>query len=495
MLFGRALGNILPGLDYQDVYEEMEHFLVEDQSTGKIGRDFFVRAVTPCSNYISVGSSENLTIQGEQSSAQWIRVAFHDFITANISAGTGGLDASIGFEAYRDENVGLAINDTLNFFNPTVTAYLSMADNIALGVIAAVSTCGTTTTTPNIPLRFGRVDADVAGPSGVPGPDTDLDETFKRFDKAGFNQSDAIALTVDGGQPFDSTPTIFDTTVVNEYLDGTGQMGGPLITTSDVGNRSDLRLYTSDANATMHSLSTLSAFLPRCYSLFERMINTVPADVSLSEPVLPMMWKVENIYFDIDASGSPSVAGNIRYLHSPDEVPEHASYNITSAGGEPIVKTTGIVNATGYGLFGNMTFWHINETLSTPGSSVLSVTDVSYPLKDGILVLSPQSTWNQTLDYLSPVVIRAAAKTTLVAGTEQVTAQFWYPMQDETNSRQFQRATTNISLSEYGTAGDYTLYEGSFVLPITDSHPVAKIFIGDVSSRAVNVKSSFTVPS
>lgn len=38
-------------------------------------------------------------------------------ITANIYSETGGIDASIGFETTRAENVGPAFNDALTFFS------------------------------------------------------------------------------------------------------------------------------------------------------------------------------------------------------------------------------------------------------------------------------------------------------------------------------------------------------------------------------------------
>lgn len=38
-------------------------------------------------------------------------------ITANIYSETGGIDASIGFETTRAENVGVAFNDALTFFS------------------------------------------------------------------------------------------------------------------------------------------------------------------------------------------------------------------------------------------------------------------------------------------------------------------------------------------------------------------------------------------
>lgn len=48
-----------------------------------------------------------------------------DVITANVAAGTGGLDASIGFETFQPENVGVAFNDSLFFFSFFVNAKLS----------------------------------------------------------------------------------------------------------------------------------------------------------------------------------------------------------------------------------------------------------------------------------------------------------------------------------------------------------------------------------
>jgi hypothetical protein len=38
--------------------------------------------------------------------AQWLRIAYHDMSTHNVSDGTGGLDASIQFELDRSQNIG-----------------------------------------------------------------------------------------------------------------------------------------------------------------------------------------------------------------------------------------------------------------------------------------------------------------------------------------------------------------------------------------------------
>lgn len=50
-----------------------------------------------------------------------------------------------------------------------------------------------------VPYRPGRIDAVAADPStGVPAPETDLDETLLYFERSGFNRTDSIGLTACG---------------------------------------------------------------------------------------------------------------------------------------------------------------------------------------------------------------------------------------------------------------------------------------------------------
>lgn len=154
-----------------------------------------------------------------------------------------------------------------------------MADLVAIGSVISQGLCGGGI----VPYRPGRTDA-VPNPStgtGVPAPETELDETLTFFERSGFNREDAIAFTAcdhtmgsvhaggfpnvvsksavsptntNGGVNFDTSRAVFDNKVVQEYVDWTGQRGGPLVTTDNVTTRSDLRLYESDGNATMRSL-------------------------------------------------------------------------------------------------------------------------------------------------------------------------------------------------------------------------------------------------
>lgn len=121
-----------------------------------------------------------------------------------------------------------------------------------------------------------------------------------------------------GGSNFDTTRAEFDTKVVHEYIDWTGNRGGPLVTTDNITTRSDLRLYESDGNATMQELYDIGdGFLSTCVDLMGRMINTVPAGVELGTPISPMEVKPINMTFDLDGKGNLEFSGKIRVCVDP----------------------------------------------------------------------------------------------------------------------------------------------------------------------------------
>lgn len=121
--------------------------------------------------------------------------------TADVEAGIGGMDASIGFERFRSENVGYhAFTDSLLFFADFMSAYSSMADLIALGAVMSVTAC---TMSPNrkplfLPFRGGRIDATEPGPFGIPEPHHDLASHTNSFKKQGFNATEMIGLVACG---------------------------------------------------------------------------------------------------------------------------------------------------------------------------------------------------------------------------------------------------------------------------------------------------------
>ncbi|KAF9014093.1 L-ascorbate oxidase [Cyathus striatus] len=249
--------------------------------------------------------------------AEWLRFAFHDMATHNVDDGTGGLDGSIVYELGRSENFGLGFNQTLSDFEGFTLKYVSRADLIAIGAIFGVATCGG----PIIPFRGGRVDVYSAGATGTPEPQNDLDTFKEMFRKQGFTQAEMIKLvacghTMGGVRSSDfpqlvpasntSTPNIadFDTTtsfdnkVVTEYLDGTTE--NVLVVTSNTTMASDLRVFSSDGNQTMSSISSEDAFASECQTILQRMIEVVPHGVTLTDEITLLPAKAKDVDLTIE---------------------------------------------------------------------------------------------------------------------------------------------------------------------------------------------------
>ncbi|KAJ7802618.1 heme peroxidase [Mycena olivaceomarginata] len=463
------------------VINELEHLLVDTDGFNDAGLQ---KAITPCTNYVS-GSQ----LLGRETAAQWVRVAFHDFATADVESGTGGIDASIGFETLRPENSGSAMNDSLGFFAPFVNAHVSMADMIALSVVMSVGTCSAPT---------------IRGLFGVPEPETDIDTTLDQFSQAGFGQSDAIGLTVcghtlgsvhhggfpqvvpqsavtpnntGGGIHFDATPDVFDVNVLNEYLEWKGQRGGPLVTTDNITVRSDLRLYLSDNNATLHGLAESSSkFISTCVSLLTRMINTTPASIQLTDIIEPQEIKPVNISLSVDTTGRALFSGYIRLLSMASTSTDQVRITWTSRTGVSSPAFTTHANAvqTGNSIFGT-TFYHFFNTSIDPAQGISAFeinvlrgqsAEVSsnggggYPIDD-VAVFLPHETIIGADGTLS---VHAAVLT--AAEAQNVTAVVSAPSpQLGTISPAIVESV--ISFKKNGTRGLYTLYTAT-VPPVSN---------------------------
>ncbi|KAK2606772.1 hypothetical protein N8I77_005501 [Diaporthe amygdali] len=305
-------------------YDEIEDYL---SLQGGYLRRGFIDGVITC------GFGTN--VQGRQNSAEWIRAAFHDMATHDADAGTGGLDGSIFFELDRPENPGGAFNNTFAFFSSFYSARASASDLLAMSVAVASFSCGGI----KIPFRAGRIDAQEAGPAGVPEPSTDLKTTQDTFTKAGFSTSDMIAMVACGhslggvhstdfpeivgveADPNNDTVSHFDTEfdnfdngVVTEYLNGTTK--NPLVAGTNDTLNSDKRIFSADGNATMTKLADPAAFQTMCADIFTRMIDTVPASVNLTEPIEATDIKPYISGLSLNADGKLEFSGRIRVLTS-----------------------------------------------------------------------------------------------------------------------------------------------------------------------------------
>ncbi|KAB8294026.1 hypothetical protein EYC80_009485 [Monilinia laxa] len=261
-------------------YDQIEDILYLQQGWLHYG---FRDGVTPCS-FSSIGP-------GRQTAAEWIRTAYHDMATHDIETGLGGLDASIAFELGRAENPGDAFNGTFGFTNNYHSVKASTADLIALSVVVASMSCGG----PIVPYRAGRIDAIQAGVPGVPEPQQDLATHTAIFAKQGFNTSEMITMVacghVLGGETIHPT---FSWSAKNDTFN------------------SDKRIFGADNNKTMKALADPTNFNKQCADIFARMIDTVPAAVTLSDVITPIEVKPWNIAVSLGANNTLKFSGHIR---------------------------------------------------------------------------------------------------------------------------------------------------------------------------------------
>ncbi|KAH6952781.1 hypothetical protein HG530_000612 [Fusarium avenaceum] len=328
-------------------WDEVEDYMNMLGGYGKVG---FSDAIISC----GFGNNQ----QGRQNSAEWIRTAFHDAVTHDAKAGTGGVDASIFWETKRPENPGKAFENTFSFFSGFHSPKTSASDLVALGTVVATGLCEG----PKVPFRAGRVDAYKAGPSGVPEPSTNMKDTFAAFTKAGFTKEEMTAMVAcghaiggvhsedfpdvtgikadpnnDTSVPFQKDVSYFHNGVVTEFLAGTTK--NPLVVAKNDTLNSDKRIYNND-RATMKKLSTKANFNSMCSSVFARMIDTVPKTVTLSDVITYYDVKpyVTNLY--LDNKGKMHFTGSVRFALGNGRKADDISVKLVYADRSGKVKTT-----------------------------------------------------------------------------------------------------------------------------------------------------------
>lgn len=109
---------------------------------------------------------------------------------------------------------------------------------------------------------------------------------------------------------FDDTD-VFDEVVVTGYLHG--NTSNPLVVGPEETN-SDTRVFAADGNVTMEGMADPTAFRDTCKDILARMIDTVPSNVELTEPLEPIAIKPRSIQLTLTPTGSLVFGGIIRVL-------------------------------------------------------------------------------------------------------------------------------------------------------------------------------------
>ncbi|KAH7101482.1 heme peroxidase [Auriculariales sp. MPI-PUGE-AT-0066] len=323
--------------------------VLEGMRWDQLGYNSFETAlfVTPCTRYIH---PDEKGIKGVRTNAgDWLRTAMilgghdlmvfsHDMATHNSNTGEGGLDASIRLwqEQARPENLGDGFNNSVGFVAGSINRYFSLSDGLALLAVVAVENCGG----PSLSYRGGRIDAVKPNIAGVPEPDQQLAAHTAAFARQGFNKTEMIGLVACGhtfgsvqssnfpdvvkknatdphsetGAAFDKSIVKFDNNVAVEYVKGTTK--NPLVVGGNATKNSDARIFASDRNTTMRAFARDAGhFRKTCKSLLERMIDTVPKSVKLTEVIQPLPAKPFQLKLTYLKNGTISLSGEVRLFN------------------------------------------------------------------------------------------------------------------------------------------------------------------------------------
>lgn len=231
----------------------------------------------------------------------------------------------------------------------------------------------------------------------------------------------------------------------------------------------------------MESISEEVAFRTQCFDVFERMINTVPAGSTLTDPIVPMAWKAIDLATDVNSAGTVSIGGQIRYLYSSGSAASTVTYTVSGSTGD-FTATSAKASGSGTSLFGSTSYYSFNTTIDSPGTTTLSFGDIDYTINDSIFILPAQSTTSTR----NGARVKAAVLTSLV--TDDDLSAVLYVPGSVSGTRARKITTQTVTMSEYGTAGNYTLYQASISGNVgSGSGTIVKVVMGDLASQTVKV--------
>lgn len=79
---------------------------------------------------------------------------------------------------------------------------------------------------------------------------------------------------------------------------------------------SDARIFNSDGGEVIGKMAdSPSYFYQTCTTLLERMINTVPKGVTLTDPIQPIAVKPSKLFATINSNGTMTMSGSIRVCY------------------------------------------------------------------------------------------------------------------------------------------------------------------------------------
>lgn len=82
--------------------------------------------------------------------------------------------------------------------------------------------------------------------------------------------------------------------------------------------RSDFRIFNADGGDLIRKMAESQQFFwDTCSTLLERMLNTVPANVKLTEVIQPIPVKPNNLFIAVNRNGTMTISGEVRVSCAP----------------------------------------------------------------------------------------------------------------------------------------------------------------------------------
>ncbi|KAJ4306407.1 hypothetical protein N0V88_001207 [Collariella sp. IMI 366227] len=470
--------------------DQMEEIVYQLQG---LQGSLFNDIITPCNNEAAG--------PGRVTASEWLRVGFHDMAPHNRFFGTGGLDGSLQFELNNGENTGPGHATTLQFYANYLSSRSSLADLIAAGVYASVRSCGG----PVIPLRLGRVDAQGAGAFGVPQPQNSAGSFRTQFDRMGFTQTEMIQLVACGhtlgsvhstefpqivpasvGQiAFDTSRANFDNNVASEYVAGNSQnplAGGAAVA---VDRHSDFKVFNSDRNVTIRTMTDPAVFRETCRTMLQKMVDTVPDGVTLTEPITPYAVKPVDMQLTLNTGGTSFLlTGRIRVRTTA--LPASSIKNVVltwkdrnggnSCGSSATCSTTATLQGVATGFDDTFGFFPISLTIpAASGISsftlVVNLNDGSsqtydnngnaYPMSDAVVLQKPQSCLLQGSGALT---VSALVRND-ITDVPNLAVSYLTPRGTTDNNPVPKLNEATVAMTKGNCVGQYTFYSASFTIP------------------------------
>ncbi|KAI1410905.1 WSC domain-containing protein [Hypoxylon sp. FL1857] len=223
-----------------------------------------------------------------------------------------------------------------------------------------------------------------------------------------------VGSTSNGEAPLDSTVAIFDNKIVTEYIAGNTtnpMVVGPSIKAT---RNADFKVFNYDGNVTVNAMAAATDFNNICATVLQKLIETVPDGVVLSDPIQPYFVKPVNMQLALNPGATTMhLTGLIRVRTTElggDSVSSLIlNYKDRSGGdncGSGTCKYTASLLGATQGFDDQFVWFPIDASISTStGISSFTLTlnmasgttqtfdnnGNSYPMQDAILIQSPQS--------------------------------------------------------------------------------------------------------